>query len=105
MQHFIAQFWDADHAVFDRVAGIVDCPAEASLAGATGQFEVPPGGIPGAGADLATDREYRLALEDGRSWAVWLTRIPASSPAGLARIEFRIADDPIAETQPGMAGS
>ena len=96
MEHFAGQFWDADHVVFERVTGTLDREVGESVAGATGCFDVHQGGILGGGAILATDREYRLILDDGRTWPVRLTKVRSSNSAGIARIEFRIASDPAA---------
>jgi len=98
MERFAGQLWDADHVVFERVTGILDPEAEGHPAGASGCFEVHQGGILGGGASLATDREYRLILEDGKMWQIRLTKVGASNSAGIARIEFYIDVGPGTDT-------
>jgi len=102
VERFAGQLWDADHVVFDHVIGALDPGATGSIEGASGCFEIHQGGILGGGASLATDREYRLVLEDGKMWQIQLDKVGSSNSAGIARIDFHIDVGSGPGTAPGM---
>src|SRR5260370_6803310 len=101
MERFAAQLWDADHIVFNRVIGALDPGSPDNVRGAFGCFEVHQGGILGGGASLATDREYRLVLEDGVMWQIQLDKIGSSNSAENPPTAFHIdAASPPTHTPP-----
>jgi hypothetical protein len=90
MSPFTAGLWDADHLVFDHVAGTLDSRDDQATPGTTGSFEVHEGGILGGGISPLPDRTFRLVFDDGRAWQIRINRVHASDSAGIARVDFRI---------------
>jgi hypothetical protein len=88
MQHFCGRLRDGDRVIYERVTGHLDSEEGRGSWWHSGRFEVHQGGI--LGGHLATDRPYRLDLEDGRTGTIRLTKVHSSNSAGIATMEFRL---------------
>lgn len=86
MERFQARLCDGKDVLFDRVDGTL-VPGGSGPWMASGRFDIRRGGL--LGNALATDRPYRLVLEDGRGMRIHVTKLHASNSAGSAVVEFR----------------
>ncbi len=86
MERFHGKLLDGERILFERVSGQFE-PGD-HRGDRVGRLEVDAAGPP----VLATDRPYRLALDDGRDEAIYLTGICPHDPAGPPVLAFRVSE-------------
>jgi hypothetical protein len=86
MERFHGKLLDGEHILFGRVSGQFE-PGD-DWGGRVGRLEVHAAGPP----VLATNRPYRLALDDGRAEAIYPTGLCSHDPAGPPVLAFRVSE-------------
>jgi hypothetical protein len=86
MERFHGKLLDGEHILFGRVSGQFEAGDHRGVR--IGRLEVDEAGPP----VLATNRPYRLALDDGRAEAIYLTGLCPHDPAGPPVLAFRVSE-------------
>ncbi len=86
MERLRGKLLDGERILFERVSAQFE--AGDHRGARVGRLEV-HGAAPPV---VATDRPYRLALDDGRSAAIYLTGVCAEAPVGPPVLAFRVCE-------------
>jgi hypothetical protein len=85
-QRFHGTLFDGQRILFGRVSGELEGDGRCGVR--VGSLVAHVAGPP----MLATNRPYRLALDDGLALVIYLTGLRADAPAGRPVLAFRVCD-------------
>ncbi len=86
LEQFHGKLLDGERILFGRVIGQFEAGGHQDAR--VGRLEVHAAGPP----ILATNRPYRLDLDDGRAVAIFLTGVYANAPTHLPVLAFRVCE-------------